>query len=102
MTIIERALELVPDHSVLGLGSGRAAEAFIHGLGERVRCGAIHVCGVATSEQTADLARELEIPMMSLAEADIVDVTVDGADEVDPDLNLIKGYGRAMVREKVV
>jgi ribose 5-phosphate isomerase A len=102
MTIVERALELVPDHAVVGLGSGRAAEAFIYGLGERVRCGAIQVCAIATSEQTADLARKLKIPMTTLADAGVVDITLDGADEVDPSLNLIKGYGRAMVREKVV
>jgi ribose 5-phosphate isomerase A len=102
MTIVERALELVPDHAVVGLGSGRAAEAFIYGLGERVRCGAIQVCGIATSEQTAALARKLKIPMTTLADAVGVDITLDGADEVDPNLNLIKGYGRAMVREKVV
>lgn len=102
MTTVERALELVPDHAVVGLGSGRAAEAFICALGERVRCGAMHVCGIATSEQTADLARKLKIPLTTLADAGGVDVTLDGADEVDPALNLIKGYGRAMVREKVV
>jgi ribose 5-phosphate isomerase A len=57
---------------------------------------------VPTSHETAELARKVDIPLLTLAEADTLDVTVDGADEVDPTLNLIKGYGRAMVREKVV
>jgi ribose 5-phosphate isomerase A len=102
MTIIERALELVPDGSRIGLGSGRAAEAFVKALGQRVREGRLHVQGVATSEKTANLARQEGIPMLSLAEAGLLDLTVDGADEVDPGLDLIKGYGRALVREKVV
>src|SRR5262245_50290868 len=102
MTIVDRALELVPDHALIGLGSGRAAQAFVRALGERVRSGALRVRGVPTSEETAEVARKVAIPLVTLAEADILDLTVDGADEVDPNLNLIKGYGRAMVREKVV
>ena len=102
MTIMERALELIPNHALIGLGSGRASHAFIRALGERVRRGALRVRGVPTSEETADLAREVEIPLATLANGADIDVTVDGADEVDPDLNLIKGYGRAMVREKII
>ena len=102
MTIVERALELVSGYELIGLGSGRAARAFVRALGERVRHGAVRVSGVPTSEETADLAREVGIPLLTLADADTLDVTVDGADEVDPHLNLIKGYGRAMVREKIV
>jgi len=102
MTIIERALELVPNGSRIGLGSGRAAQAFVKALGERVRAGGLSVHGVPTSEETAKLARQEGIPLLSLAEAGILDLTVDGADEVDPNLNLIKGYGRALVREKIV
>ena len=102
MTISERALDFVPNNGVIGLGSGRAAQAFVRALGERVRSGAIQVRGVPTSEETADLARKLGIQLSTLAETDVLDVTIDGADEVDPRLNLIKGYGRAMVREKVV
>lgn len=101
MTIIERALQFVTPGSRIGLGSGRAAQAFVTALGERVRNG-LQVQGVPTSEETAQLARRLGIPLMSLADAGILDLTVDGADEVDPDLNLIKGYGRALVREKIV
>jgi ribose 5-phosphate isomerase A len=102
MTIIERALELVPNGSRIGLGSGRAAQAFVKALGERIRTGGLLVHGVPTSEETATLARQEGIPLLTLAEAGILDLTVDGADEVDPNLDLIKGYGRALVREKVV
>ena len=102
MTIVERALELIFSDDLIGLGSGRAAQAFVRALGERVRAGALRVCGVPTSDETASLARKVGIPLSTLADVPALDVTVDGADEVDPNLNLIKGYGRAMVREKVV
>src|SRR2546426_506757 len=94
-----RALGLVRDGTVVGLGTGRAATAFLHALAGRVRDGC-RVKGVPTSEETERLARELGIPLVGL-EADL-DLTVDGADEVDPQLNLIKGYGGALVREKIV
>src|SRR5262249_17139662 len=80
----------------------RSAQAFVRALGARVSSGALHVRGVATSEETAEIARDVDIPLLTLAEVDALDVTVDGADEVDPKLNLIKGYGRSMVREKIV
>jgi ribose 5-phosphate isomerase A len=102
MTIVERALDLVPNDSRIGLGSGRAAQAFVKALGERIRSGRFQVHGVPTSEVTASLAREEGIPLLTLTEARILDLTVDGADEVDPNLDLIKGYGRALVREKIV
>jgi len=102
MTIAERALDFVPNNGLIGLGSGRAAHAFVRALGERVGSGRIHVRGIPTSEETAELARAAGIPLSSLSRNDVLDVTVDGADEVDPSLNLIKGYGRALVREKIV
>jgi len=102
VTIYERALELVPDGAVIGLGSGRAAWALVKLLGERVRSGRVRVRGVPTSEDTARIAAEHGVPLLSLKEAGELAVTVDGADEVDPNLDLIKGYGRALVREKVV
>jgi ribose 5-phosphate isomerase A len=102
MTIVERALELVPNGSRMGLGSGRAARAFVKALGERVRKGDLKVQGVPTSEETAALARQEGIPLLTLAESGILELTVDGADEVAPNLDLVKGYGRAFVREKVV
>jgi ribose 5-phosphate isomerase A len=102
MTIVEQALEFVTDGARVGLGSGRAAQAFVKALGERVQKGTLRVQGVPTSEETATLAKQLGIPLLTLAEAGTLDLTVDGADEVDPNLDLIKGYGRAMVREKIV
>jgi ribose 5-phosphate isomerase A len=102
MTIYERALEMVRDGTAVGLGSGRAATAFVRALAEKVAAGALRVRGVPTSEDTAALARSLGIPLITLADVDELDVTVDGADEVSPSLDLIKGYGRALVREKIV
>jgi ribose 5-phosphate isomerase A len=95
-----RALEIVADATVIGLGTGRAASAFVRALGAQVR-GGRRVGGVPTSEASAALARASGIPLAGLDEPSI-DVTVDGADEVDPDLNLIKGYGGALVRERIV
>jgi ribose 5-phosphate isomerase A len=97
----QRALEFVEDGQTLGLGTGRAAAAFVRALGARVQQG-LRVRGVPTSEATAELARELGIPLLSLEEAGSLDVTFDGADEVDPGLEVIKGYGGALVREKIV
>ncbi len=101
MNIADRALDFIQDGCVIGLGSGRAATAFVRTLGARVRAG-LRIRGVPTSEATANLARQLGIPLTSLEEVERIDVTVDGADEVDPNLDLIKGLGGALVREKVV
>jgi len=95
-----RALELVRDGDIVGLGSGRAATAFLRALAGRVREG-LRVRGVPTSEATAALARQLGVPLAGLDEAPLA-LTVDGADEVDPRLDLIKGYGGAMLRERIV
>ena len=100
-SLSERALEFISDGSVVGLGSGRAATAFIHVLGDRVAQG-FRIRGVATSEASAALAKRLGIPLVSLEDVEAVDVDVDGADEVDPHGNLIKGLGGALVREKIV
>jgi ribose 5-phosphate isomerase A len=101
MTIFHRALEFVAEGMVVGLGSGRAATRFVELLGEKVRNG-MNVRGVATSQSTAELARTAGVPLVTLTDVPHLDLTVDGADEVDPQLNLIKGYGRALVREKIV
>src|SRR5262245_30600139 len=98
---VARVLSMVPADAVIGLGSGRAASAFIRALGERVRQG-LKVRGVPTSQATAKLATEVGIPLVTLDQIEQLDLTVDGADEVDPQLNLIKGYGGALVREKIV
>jgi len=85
----------------LGLGTGSTAEAFVRLLGERVAEGLTVDC-VATSERTAALARELRIPLSTLDELPELDLTVDGADELDDRLRLIKGGGGALLREKIV
>jgi ribose 5-phosphate isomerase A len=85
----------------LGLGSGRTAEAFIELLGARVRDG-LDVVGVPTSRRTADLARAAGIGLVTLDDHPELDLTVDGADEIDPRLRLIKGGGGAILREKIV
>jgi ribose 5-phosphate isomerase A len=102
MTIIDRALDQLTNDTCIGLGSGRTAQTFVRALGDRVRAGIIRVQSVATSEQTAALAKEVGVPLITLDQAPVLDATVDGADEVDPHLDLIKGYGRALVREKIV
>jgi ribose 5-phosphate isomerase A len=97
----EYAQTFVTPDSVVGLGTGKAAAAFIVALGQRVRAGML-VRGVATSQASAELARQLTIPLVDFDHVASIDVTCDGADEVDPQGNLIKGYGGALVREKIV
>jgi ribose 5-phosphate isomerase A len=92
------ALKYVRAGQVLGLGTGRAATAFIRALG----ASGMKVRGVPTSNVSEALARELGIEIAGLGDVKRIDITFDGADEVDPRLNLIKGYGGALIREKVV
>jgi len=99
--VAARALELIGDGASVGLGSGRAAAAFIAQLGERVRRG-LRVAGVPTSEASARQALELGIALTGLDEDVELDLTVDGADEVAPNLDLVKGWGGALVRERIV
>jgi ribose 5-phosphate isomerase A len=94
------ALDLVHDGATIGLGSGRTASAFVAALGERVRAG-LRVAGVPTSEATAQQARALGIPLLELDERRELDLTIDGADEVAPNLDLVKGWGGALVRERI-
>ncbi len=96
-----RALAYVRPGQVIGLGSGQAATAFVRALARELRTG-LSVTGVPTSEATETLARELGIRLATLDDSPSIDLTVDGADEVDPSLDLIKGYGGALTREKVV
>src|SRR5499433_3616232 len=96
-----RALEQVKDGMKLGLGTGSTARHFVDLLGEKVRAG-MKVIGVPTSEATRAQAEQCGIPLTTLDEVDRLDLTVDGADEVDPALNLIKGGGGALLREKIV
>jgi ribose 5-phosphate isomerase A len=101
MNLSQRALEFVQHGQVVGLGTGRAATAFVKALGRRVHEG-LQVRGIPTSRSTEELARSLGIPLVTLEDVRGIDVTIDGADEVDPQTNLIKGYGGALVREKIV
>jgi ribose 5-phosphate isomerase A len=96
-----RALEQVRDGMKLGLGTGSTAKLFVELLGERVRAG-LDVIGVPTSESTRADAMRCGIRLSTLDEIDRLDLTVDGADEIDPSLNLIKGGGGALLREKIV
>lgn len=97
----ERALELVQPGMKLGLGSGSTAKLFVDLLGERVKAG-LSVVTVPTSEATDRQARALGITVTTLDEEPYLDLTVDGADELDDDLRLIKGGGGALLREKIV
>jgi ribose 5-phosphate isomerase A len=99
----EQAISYVRDGMALGLGTGSTTGYFIDLLGERLQAGALaNIVGVPTSTATAERARSWGIPLATLAQQPRLDLAVDGADEVDPDLNLIKGLGRALVREKIV
>ncbi len=102
-SIFDLILEEIHPGMVLGLGSGRTTLAFVRALGKKVAQG-LSCKGVPTSTETAILAGEMGIPLLSLNQLDDqpIDLTVDGADEVDSNLNLIKGYGRALVREKII
>jgi len=95
------ALDLVEDGMVLGLGSGSTAEIFIDRLGERV-AGGLKVAGVPTSQRTADCAVEAGVPLIEPDKVDRINMTIDGADEVDPGFNLIKGGGACLLREKII
>src|SRR5947209_14171660 len=101
-TIYERALDFIPEGATVGLGSGRASTEFIKLLGARVKEGFKVRGGVPTSEASGKLAADLGIPILSLEDGMPLDVAVDGADEWNDKLDLIKGYGRALVREKIV
>src|SRR5215831_6494224 len=97
----ERALAAVEDGMLLGLGSGSTAARFVDLLGQRVREG-LNVTCVATSEATRAQAERLGVALTTLDDVPFLDLTVDGADEVDPHLRLIKGGGGALLREKIV
>jgi ribose 5-phosphate isomerase A len=97
----EKAAEYIKDGMIIGLGTGSTAYYTIKKVGEMVRNG-LKVKAVPTSKETADLAAEEGIELVELAEVKSLDLTIDGADEVDPDFNLIKGGGGALLREKIV
>ncbi len=97
-----RALEMVEDGMTLGLGTGSTAGWFVRLLSDRMRAEGIGVTGVATSSATVWLAQELGVPLRKLEDVAQIDLTVDGADEIDGKLDLIKGGGAALLREKII
>jgi ribose 5-phosphate isomerase A len=97
----QKSLEFVEEGMVVGLGSGTTATHFIRLLGERVKAG-LKVRGIASSHASEELAVSLGIPMIDFHVCQVIDVTIDGADEVGPGLALIKGGGGALLREKIV
>ena len=97
-----RALAMVEDGMTLGLGTGSTAGWFVRLLSERIKRDRLHVTGVATSSATVWLAEELGVPLRKLEDVKRIDLTVDGADEFDGHLNLIKGGGAALLQEKIV
>jgi len=95
------SLKFVHDGAVVGLGTGSTAAFVVRLLGERVQAG-LKIRAICTSTQTENLAASLGIPLTTLEEVQQIDVTIDGADEFDPKLRLIKGGGGALLREKIV
>ena len=96
-----KAVEFVRDGMIVGLGTGSTAKHMLIALGERVRAG-MKLRGVATSQETATLAKEAGIPLLDTEHRWEIDVAIDGADQVDPHFNLIKGGGGALLKEKIV
>jgi ribose 5-phosphate isomerase A len=99
----ETAVEQVKDGMVVGLGTGTSAKYAIIKIGQLWQAGALtNIVGIPTSKATEAIAQEYDIPLSTLDEHPVVDLAIDGADEIDPDLNLIKGLGGALVREKMI
>ncbi len=96
------AVKHVKDNFIVGLGSGSTTAFAIEALGERIKQENLHVMGVPTSYQAFLLAVESGVPITTLEEHPVVDVTIDGADQITPELHLIKGMGAALAREKIV
>src|SRR5690242_16704080 len=98
----EAAAQLVENGMLIGLGTGSTAKAFIRALAERVKAGLQIAGAVASSQDSANLATSLGIPISTLDLYPQLDLYIDGADEIDPQLQLIKGGGGALLREKIV
>lgn len=98
-----KAVEFVSSDMVIGLGTGSTAILAVQMIGEKLKSGALqNITGIPTSVAIETEARRLDIPISTLEEYPVVDLTIDGADEVDPNLDLIKGGGGALLREKIV
>ena len=96
------AVKHVKDHTIIGLGSGTTIAYAIEAIGEKIKLENLNVKGIPTSYQAFQLAVKHGIPVTTLEEHPVIDITIDGADQVDPNLNLIKGMGAALAREKIV
>ncbi len=97
-----KAAEFVENGMIIGLGTGSTVFYVLHELARKIREENIEIKGIPTSLATKELARELSIPLTTLQDNPVIDLTIDGADEVNPDLDLIKGAGGALLREKIV
>jgi ribose 5-phosphate isomerase A len=97
----KEAAQLIKDGMTIGIGTGTTAAFFIKHLAKRVQDG-LEIKAVATSERSYDLAAKLGIPMINIAELTHMDIAVDGADEIDPEKQMIKGGGGALLREKII
>ncbi len=97
------AVDLIESAMVIGLGTGSTANFAIERIAEKIKSGSLqNILGIPSSERTEILARRLNIPLTDLEAHPRIDLTIDGADEVDPDLNVIKGGGGALLREKII
>jgi ribose 5-phosphate isomerase A len=97
-----RAAEMVEDGMTVGLGTGSTVHFTLLAIGERIHAERIAIRGVPTSIDTEKKARELGIPLATLDEVEAIDLTIDGADEIDGDFNMVKGGGGALLREKII
>ncbi|MHA6250778.1 ribose-5-phosphate isomerase RpiA [Oceanobacillus sp. CAU 1775] len=97
----EKSVDFIKDDMIIGLGSGSTVNWMIHKLGEKVKAG-LRVEGIPSSKKTERLANEVGIPLTDFSRVERIDIAIDGADEVDSDLNLLKGGGGSLVREKIV
>lgn len=98
----EKAVERIEDEMTVGLGTGSTVEYALKKLGKLVRDEGLKIKGIPTSVHTQRMAKEEKIPLTTLEEHPVIDIAIDGADEVDPNLNLIKGGGGALAREKII
>jgi ribose 5-phosphate isomerase A len=98
----EKAVERIEDEMIIGLGTGSTVEYALKKIGKLVRDNGLKIKGIPTSVHTQRIAKEEKIPLTTLEEYPTIDIAIDGADEVDPNLNLIKGGGGALAREKII
>jgi ribose 5-phosphate isomerase A len=98
----EKAVDYVDDGMIVGLGTGSTVKYALNKLAKRIKKEKIKIVGIPTSSNTSKIAKELNIPLSTLDECEIIDLTIDGADEIDENLNLIKGGGGALTREKII